>query len=47
MLKESKVDVYIPKKMKHRMLTHERVKHKREARQLAKEQAKQRIPPNA
>jgi len=46
-MKENKVDVYTPMKMKHRILTHERIKHKKEAKLQAKEQAKSQMAPNA
>ena len=30
LLEQNKVDVYTPKKMKHRIFTYERIKHKKE-----------------
>ena len=34
LLESSKVDVYTPKKIKHRIFTHERIKHKKEQKKV-------------
>ena len=44
---EHKVDAYTPKKMKQRIFSHERIKYKREKRQIAKENIEKEIAPNA
>ena len=37
LLENNKVDCYTPKKMKHRIFTYERIKHKKEQKKQAKE----------
>ena len=46
-MKDNKVDCYTPKKMKHRLISHDRIKHKREQKKLKQEQKEQKMAPNA
>jgi hypothetical protein len=43
----NKIDIYTPKKMRHRIFTHERIKAKKEAKELDKEKRQQMMAPNA
>ena len=44
---EHKVDAYTPKNMKQRIFSHERIKHAREKRRIAKETLENEMAPNA
>ena len=46
-MKDNKVDCYTPKKMKHRLISHDRIKHKREQKKFKQEQKEQKMAPNA
>jgi len=39
--------MYTPSKMRHRIFTHERIKTKKEAKQVSKEKRQQAMAPNA
>lgn len=46
-MQTNKVDIYTPKKMKHRIFTHERIKAKKEAKQQEQERRDASMAPNA
>lgn len=44
---DPRVDCYSPKRLKQRVLTHERIKHRKEQRKAKREQLVQNMAPNA